>query len=115
MAKTDVWLTPPAIIAALGPFDLDPCAPLNRPWDTAAHHYTIDDNGLILAWNGRIWLNPPYSNARPWAGRIADHGTGTMLLFARMDTSLFFDFVYGCATLMMFLRGRLSFRLPCGG
>ncbi|WP_280940170.1 hypothetical protein [Mesorhizobium sp. WSM1293] len=33
-AGTDVWLTPPAILAALGgaeSFDLDPCAPLDRP------------------------------------------------------------------------------------
>ena len=25
------WLTPPEVIAALGEFDLDPCAPINRP------------------------------------------------------------------------------------
>ncbi|MDG4853840.1 MULTISPECIES: hypothetical protein [unclassified Mesorhizobium] len=34
-AGTDVWLTPPALLAALGgaeSFDLDPCAPLDRPW-----------------------------------------------------------------------------------
>jgi hypothetical protein len=37
---TDDWLTPPDIIAALGPFDLDPCSPETRPWDTAAKHYT---------------------------------------------------------------------------
>jgi len=32
---TDVWLTPPAIIEALGEFDLDPCCPNNLPWATA--------------------------------------------------------------------------------
>jgi len=32
----DEWLTPPDIIKALGPFDLDPCAPIVRPWPTAA-------------------------------------------------------------------------------
>ena len=25
------WLTPPKILDALGPFDLDPCAPVVRP------------------------------------------------------------------------------------
>jgi hypothetical protein len=34
--KSDEWLTPPGILKALGQFDLDPCAPVNRPWDTAA-------------------------------------------------------------------------------
>lgn len=29
------WLTPPEIIQKLGEFDLDPCVPDNRPWDTA--------------------------------------------------------------------------------
>ncbi|NCW30719.1 MAG: adenine methyltransferase, partial [Alphaproteobacteria bacterium] len=32
---TTTWLTPPAVIKALGEFDLDPCASLDRPWDTA--------------------------------------------------------------------------------
>ena len=40
------WLTPPHILRRLGPFDLDPCAPINRPWDTAEHHYTIEDDGI---------------------------------------------------------------------
>lgn len=29
--KSDIWLTPPHILDALGPFDLDPCAPDPRP------------------------------------------------------------------------------------
>ena len=33
------WLTPPDLVQLLGPFDLDPCAPVRRPWDTAAKHY----------------------------------------------------------------------------
>lgn len=32
----DEWLTPPYIIDSLGVFDLDPCSPINRPWDTKA-------------------------------------------------------------------------------
>ncbi len=57
---TDEWLTPPEIINALGRFDLDPCAPIVRPWDMAREHYTIIDNGLWKQWHGRVWLNPPY-------------------------------------------------------
>ena len=44
---TDEWLTPPEIIKALGPFDLDPCSPITRPWDTALKHYSILDMGLL--------------------------------------------------------------------
>ncbi len=43
---TNEWLTPPEIIAALGPFDLDPCAPASQPWPTATKVYTEADDGL---------------------------------------------------------------------
>ena len=56
----DEWLTPPELIRALGEFDLDPCAPINRPWPTAGGHFTREDDGLTKEWFGRVWLNPPY-------------------------------------------------------
>jgi hypothetical protein len=37
--KHPEWLTPPEIITSLGMFDLDPCTPSVRPWDTAKKHY----------------------------------------------------------------------------
>lgn len=42
----DEWLTPRPLIQALGEFDLDPCAPIKRPWDMAKNHFTVEDNGL---------------------------------------------------------------------
>ena len=39
------WLTPKHITDALGEFDLDPCAPIVRPWETAWNHFTIEDDG----------------------------------------------------------------------
>ena len=59
--KNDEWLTPLHLLRPLGTFDLDPCAPIVRPWDTARHHYTKEDDGLKKEWFGRVWLNPPYS------------------------------------------------------
>ena len=50
----------PEIVSALGPFDLDPCSPVNRPWPTAAQHFTVRDDGLAQAWHGRVWCNPPF-------------------------------------------------------
>lgn len=107
---TDVWLTPPAILSALGPFDLDPCAaPEPRPWPTAKRHLTYIDNGLRNDWAGRVWLNPPYSDARPWLARLADHGDGIALIFARTDTAAFHEQCWERADAMLFLRGRLTF------
>lgn len=106
----DEWLTPPEIIRALGEFDLDPCAPIKRPWDTAKRHYTIEDNGLEQFWDGRVWLNPPYGiHAKPWLNLLAEHDHGTALIFARTETKMFFSEVWRKADAVLFIRGRLYF------
>ena len=110
----DEWLTPPWVLEAIGPFDLDPCAPRVRPWDTAKRHYTIEDDGLRQDWQGRVWLNPPYSQAGRWLHKLAEHGTGTALIFARTETALWFDHVWPRATALLFLRGRLTFHYASG-
>lgn len=111
MMISDTWLTPPEIIAVLGPFDLDPCAaPDPKPWATAATHYTLPADGLAEPWFGRVWLNPPYSReAVKWLRRLADHGTGTALVFARTETSWFVETVWRRASGILFLHGRLHF------
>jgi hypothetical protein len=113
----ETWLTPPAILRALGPFDLDPCACHEpRPWPTAAAHYALpDDNGLALPWFGRVWLNPPYGRETGrWLARLADHGSGVALIFARTDTADFQAHVFGKATAVLFLAGRLTFYTAAG-
>ena len=91
------WLTPPAIIQALGPFDLDPCAaPKPRPWATASIHWRPADDPLRREWFGRVWLNPPYGGPRvitPWLARMAAHNCGTALIFARTETEPFHRYV----------------------
>ena len=104
------WLTPPELIRALGEFDLDPCAPIDRPWNTAKHHYTVEDDGLSKPWFGRVWLNPPYGTETPrWMAKLRDHGDGVALIFARTETRTFFESIWGFAEAVMFLRGRLTF------
>jgi hypothetical protein len=112
--ENDEWLTPPSILQALGAFDLDPCAPVDRPWPTAARHFTAEDDGLAQEWCGRIWLNPPYGPPTivgPWLKRMVQHGRGTALIFARTETDLFFETVWERATAVLFLRGRLFFHV----
>ena len=114
--KSDTWLTPPHIIAALGPFDLDPCAaPEPRPWPTATTHYVKADDGLSKPWFGRVWVNPPYGReTAKWMARLAEHGRGTALIFARTETSLFFNHVWSSASALLFLEGRLHFHRADG-
>lgn len=113
-AETVEWLTPPEVITALGgatSFDLDPATPAQQPYPTALARYTRADNGLLLPWFGRVWLNPPYSNHEigKWLARLAEHGHGVALIFARTETDNFFRFVWERASAALFLRGRLNF------
>jgi hypothetical protein len=104
------WLTPPHILKALGEFDLDPCTPIVRPWDTAKRHFNAFDDGLKQEWFGRVWLNPPYGNkTERWMERLASHGNGIALIFARTETASFFPWVWEHASAVLFFRGRLCF------
>lgn len=106
---TDEWLTPPALLESLGPFDLDPCSPVDRPWDTAAAHLSLADDGLATPWHGRVWLNPPYSEVDPWMEKMAAHGRGTALLFARTETRCWETHIWPHVSAVLFLFGRLTF------
>lgn len=112
----ETWLTPPHVLAALGEFDLDPCAaPSPRPWPTAHRHIELPQDGLIAPWDGRVWCNPPYgAEAGRWLAKLADHGNGIALVFARTETAMFHDHVWPLAHGVLFLRGRLSFCEPSG-
>lgn len=106
----DEWLTPPAILQALGPFDLDPCAPITRPWETATHHFTVLDNGLAKEWAGRVWCNPPFgAEAVKWMRRMVAHGNGVALIPARTETAMFYECVWGVADAVLFMKGRPHF------
>ena len=110
---TTTWLTPPTILEQLGPFDLDPCAAPNpRPWSTARVMNALEDgDGLAMEWDGRVWLNPPYTanEIEAWLKKLADHGRGTSLIFARTETAAFHRQVWTRASGLLFLSGRLNF------
>lgn len=113
--KNDEWLTPPEIVRALGEFDLDPCSPVERPWDTAKFHYNIHDDGLTQYWNGRVWLNPPFGReAVKWLRRMVKHGNGIALIPARTETAMFFECVWGAADAILFIEGRPHFHYVDG-
>lgn len=111
----DEWLTPPHIIKALGPFDLDPCAPVKRPWEMARHHYTVADDGLAKPWEGRVWCNPPYGRETfRWLDKLARHKMGLALIFARTETIGFHETIWRRAHSVFFFQGRLKFHFVTG-
>ena len=107
--KTE-WLTPPEILTHLGEFDVDPCAPVNRPCDIAKQRYTIHDNGLQQQWHGRVFCNPPYGRETEiWLQKCAEHGNAIALTFARTETNMFFNTVWNKANAVFFIKSRLKF------
>lgn len=108
--KSDEWLTPLELIKKLGEFDLDPCCPISPPWTLASVNYNKNDDGLSKDWFGRVWLNPPYGpHEIKWIKKLADHGNGLALIFARTETEKFFSQVWDRADAILFIKGRLYF------
>jgi phage N-6-adenine-methyltransferase len=113
---TDVWITPPEIIDAIGLSDLDPCGylPDGKPLvETARRYYTEEDDGLIQPWEGTVFCNPPYSDLATWMEKCASYHLETgkdviLLAFARTDTRTFQAHARS-ATSMNFLSGRVKF------
>ena len=79
--ETDERYTPQWLVRALGRFDLDPCSPVGGPLHGQATAWlTKHDDGLAQPWHGRVFMNPPFSNAAPWVARFLDHSNGIALL-----------------------------------
>lgn len=110
------WLTPPELLVKLGHFDLDPCAPINRPWSTANKHFTIEDDGLMQPWHGRVFCNPPYDTRLiiQFMKRCIEHSNAIALTFARTETKLFQELIFKHAHSILFIKGRLSFHHVSG-
>lgn len=105
------WYTPPEVFSGLGLiFDLDPCSPgAGKSHVPALKHYTVEDDGLTSSWNGTVWMNPPYGTQTPkWMERLAEHGDGIALVFARTDVKWFQEHATR-ADLICFISGRVRF------
>jgi hypothetical protein len=79
---SDDYYTPAWVFERMGiRFDLDVCSPPGGvPWIPADRFYTQADDGLASPWEGRVWMNPPYSQATPWVNRFIAHRHGIALM-----------------------------------
>ncbi len=102
LKESDEWYTPADFVElverALGgeegddtPIDLDPCAEDGKRVPAKAH-FTEDDDGLSREWHGRVYMNPPYSQADRWVKKLLqEYAEGrttaaVVLVAARTDT-----------------------------
>jgi hypothetical protein len=102
--ETDERFTPQWVFDALAEsFDLDPASPIGL--DTfvpAARRYTREDDGLTSPWEGFVWLNPPFSNATPWADRFIAHRAGIWL--GPVANAAWFDRMLRAADIIWMMR-----------
>lgn len=90
--KSDEWYTPQCVFDALGcRFDLDVAGAVraNVPADGV-----ILSDGLSTAWQGFVWMNPPFGGHNaitPWIERFIQHGNGIALTPDRTSAPWFQD------------------------
>ena len=109
--ERDNWRTPVLILEhvmhAMGDIDLDPCSDDDLSV-CAQSHFTNEQNGLVQPWHGRVFCNPPYSQAEQWVDKFIaeDFVQGIILLPARPG-SIWWQKLGSC--LMCLVHGRLTF------
>jgi hypothetical protein len=79
---SDDYYTPKWLFDEMGlTFDIDVASPPGGvPWIPAKRYFTMADDGLLQPWEGRVWMNPPFSNTNAWARKFTAHGHGVALI-----------------------------------
>ena len=92
-------------------FDLDVAAPIGgAPHVPARRYYTQADDGLAQTWEGLVFMNPPYSNAKPWVEKFMEHGNGIALL--PFSKSQWFWNLWQQASAVSAILGDVKFETP---
>jgi len=114
--KSDDWWTPKYIFDALGEtFDLDVSAPIEGPLHVPCLGW-LYDRGLERAWNGFVWMNPPFggrNGLKPWLDKFLQHGNGIALVPDRTSAPWWQEMARK-ADALLFIGGKVRFIRPDG-
>ena len=115
-SKTNEWSTPQDFFDELDKefnFTLDPCSTSENA--KCAKYFTVEDDGLKQDWsNDVMFMNPPYGREiKHWIKKAYEEhikgATVVCLIPSRTDTTYWHDYIFGKASDIRFLRGRLKF------
>lgn len=112
---SDDWCTPEWLTSALGLFGTDP-ASNNRSTVRATITYCADrgDDGLKGEWQGRVFLNPPYSKPLPWCNRLAAYENAWVALVKLDTTTKWWKALMSASPSWAPFRNRIKFVGPKG-
>ena len=117
IGESDEWYTPKEMLDSIGEiFDLDPCSPGSGHWVPAKNFMTMADDGLASAWEGFVFMNPPFGGRNghvPWLKKFIEHGNGIAIVRAYTSSKWFHDLAIK-ADALLFPRGKTKFVRPDG-
>ena len=116
------WYTPKEYVEAarkvMGGIDLDPASTAEANAVIKAERYfTIEDNGLVQPWAGRIWMNPPYASdlihefITKLCG-VSDEIVAACVLVNNATETQWFQLLAGFSDAVAFPKGRVKFWHP---
>lgn len=108
-----MWITD-----AIGKFDLDPCAnELSHVQASRTFCLRFEEDGLqraaTIGHDWRVFVNPPYSNVRPWIDAYA-HTRFVFLLKLDPSTKWFAELIKHTELILLPRGERVSFEPPPG-
>lgn len=115
--KDDTYSTDDWILAMIGPH-YDPC-PANANFDPLIH-----EDGLQVCWadrslphNGKVFVNPPYSNPKPWVKKAiqSTYDGCIVILLLKHDTSTsWYGLLHEAGAHFIYPAKRLKFNTKTG-
>ncbi|MBA8760793.1 adenine methyltransferase [Staphylococcus schleiferi subsp. coagulans] len=115
-SKTNEWTTPQSFFDRINQefgFTLDPCSDGENA--KCQKYYTPNNDGLKQDWSkDTVFMNPPYGrDIKFWVEKAYKESlkgaTVVCLIPARTDTTYWHDYIFGKASEIRFIKGRLKF------
>ena len=115
------WYTPPEYIeaarAVMGGIDLDPASSeIANKTIGAPVYFTAEDDGLRFQWDGRVWMNPPYSSELigKFCDKLAEHYnkgdvTTAIVLINNATETVWFQTLLAQASAVCFVKRRIKY------